>query len=148
MSLKDIISDIRGEGEQQKQEKNASKEDIADEVKKRALEKISSALGEDVDTNSTSQIDDEVKNFVKEASQKEVTIDNNQKEKIASVSENFEDSPKAQLFEKLASAMLNPRIIIDQGFQKYEDLQGNPKQPGMFQKPGAENVNQFPGGED
>ena len=143
MSLGDILNELNGE---QEQEKTASAtdvpetDDLEDKVVQKAMEKIAKLTGgsDKVDTSDEAGISSETESFVKEAAAVDVELDDVQKEKVAAIKEELGDA-KGELFEKIASAFVNPVRIVDQNFTAFET------EPGDFQDPSKEQVNQFPG---
>lgn len=148
-TIEELISELESE----ELEKNASKEveaeDIlADEVMARALEKIAAATEEEEpeedDGDEETEEEEEIEDKVEEEIEEEMRgLTRQQKEKVASISGKFSSPTKAKLFEKVASFALlnNPRVIRDNNFQKYETLDGLPKEIEMFFDAPGEEVN-------
>lgn len=174
------IEDLVKEIENEELEKQASEVDevdgLAEEVMRRAMEKVAKAktkpkaeknpeeMLDEAEDEEVEEIEEKIEKEAKkeddgdeeteeeEAIEEEVeeelrgkeieeALSKKQKEKVASISENFSSPAKKKLFEKIASYQLanNPRVVIDNNFQKYETLDGLPKEIKMlFDDPGEE----------
>jgi len=150
-TLEDLVNEI---AEEEEMEKNASEEvdALAEEVMARALEKVAKAktkpkaekdpeeMIEGTEDNEADDGDEESEEVEEELRGK---LSSAQKEKVASISGKFSSPEKKELFEKLASFQLlsNPRVVRDNNFQKYETLDGLPKEIQMFFEDQGEEVN-------
>jgi chemotaxis protein histidine kinase CheA len=169
-TLEDLVNEIENE-ELEKNASVDETDALAEEVMKRAMEKVAKQktkpkaekqpdeMLEEAEDEDVEEIEEELekeadKDDGDEESEEEEKIEEEveeelrglsqkQKEKVASVSQNFTSDAKQELFEKLASFQLlsNPRVIRDNNFQKYETLDGLPKEIQMLFDDQGEEVN-------
>jgi len=141
---------------QEKLEIKESKEETEKELKTAESEINESEAEEEIDSEVEEfgpefeeEAEEEIEEMEEEAgeqlsrAQELKDLTENQKEKVASISENFTSPAKKKLFEKLASFQLleNPRVVRDNNFQKYETLDGLPKEIKMLFEDQGEEVN-------
>lgn len=123
-------------------------DEMLDEAEEEEVEEIEEELEKEAkdDGDDESEEEEKIEEEVEEelrGEEIEKALSKKQKEKVASISENFSSDAKKKLFEKLASFQLlsNPRVIRDNNFQKYETLDGLPKEIQMLFDDQGEEVN-------
>lgn len=129
-------------------------EEMLDETEDEEVEEIEEELEKEAEKDEDDDDDGDEESKAEEAIEEEVeeelrgeeiekALSKKQKEKVASISENFSSPVKKKLFEKIASFQLlnNPRVVIDNNFQKYETLDGLPKEIKMLFDDKGEEVN-------